>query len=190
MRKSKITTSPSRVNPLFCSFYIPDHKKKKKTLQKYTFEFKDVLSFRSPIRFLVGFYFVNKSPNPGVPMDTHAFRMRILSSARCAYIIPAVTTLEPSSARHSLATVRGNRNKSRRVLSFSFFTSHSFCTTTVCVRSCASDAPLLRRPVSVKDSLLPNRSTLAQPVRYIFSCLSLLVTNVVFSAVRLFSTLH
>lgn len=184
MRERKITTCPSRVNPLFCSFYIPDHKKK----QHYkNTPLNSKTSFLSAVRIclvkqtelLVGFYFANKSTNPGVPMDTHTFRMRILLSARCAYIIPPVTTLEPSSVGHSSATVRGNRNKSRQaplrpvLLSFSFFTSVSFCTTTVYVWSCASDAPLLRRPVSIKDSLLPNRTTLARSVRYILSALSL-----------------
>lgn len=157
MRERKITTCPSRVNPLFCSFYIPDHKKqhyKNTPLNSKT-------SFLSAVRIclvkqtelLVAFYFANKSTNPGVPMDTHAFGMRILSAARCAYINPPVTTLEASSVGHSSATVRGNRDKSRQapwrpvLLSFSFLTSVSFCTATVYVWSSASDAPLLRRPV-------------------------------------------
>lgn len=114
----KITTCPSRVNPLFCSFYIPDYIYKKNSttkihlfIQRRPFLKQSNSAWWKQTELLVGLYFVNKSTNPGVPHGrAHVPDAGPLSSAPCASIIPPVTTFEPRSAGHSSATVRGNRD--------------------------------------------------------------------------------
>lgn len=65
--KKKITTCPSRVNPLFCSFYIPDYTKIHLFIQRRpVFTQSDSVGWKQT-ELLVGLYFANKSTNPGVP---------------------------------------------------------------------------------------------------------------------------
>lgn len=70
----KITTSPSRVNPLFCTFYIPDYIYIKNSttkihlfIQRRPFLKQSNSAWWKQTELLVGLYFVNKSTNPGVP---------------------------------------------------------------------------------------------------------------------------